>query len=356
MWHFLIGGRIMMEEAMTQRKSYLPDQDHLRTQFENYLRRPSKQRLTAIVRLTHAPIWELALRITGNHADAADLCQDVFLSLLMKPPAPGSIRSPLGYLSARVLTVDRRRRRSYDRRRKREERAAREILTNIETPEDVEVLRSALDELPERTETVLKLRYFAGLKNRDVAATLGLSVRTVEEYLRKGREALELKMGTRILGALSLLAVQSPSSQPGGFLKNLLRVIENGDLLASEAMGAEGMTASSSNGSSATVSNVASRSSMALWALSAVGVVLALAVVIIINHPIIIKLIVVLPVPVPLTISEFDAVVTEVISTGNLPDIRIVLFISFNTIALILIDSIDCEGIKGVTDADSPLL
>ena len=44
-----------------------------------YLRRPSKARLARLVRDHHQFVWTVAMRITGNREDAADVCQDVFL-------------------------------------------------------------------------------------------------------------------------------------------------------------------------------------------------------------------------------------------------------------------------------------
>jgi len=62
-----------------------------------------RRRLARVVDLFHEPVWTMALRASGNEEDAHDIVQEVFLSLLLHPPAPRSIRSPRGYLAYRVL-------------------------------------------------------------------------------------------------------------------------------------------------------------------------------------------------------------------------------------------------------------
>src|SRR5437870_3708918 len=77
--------------------------------FYAYLKRPARRRLALVIRLYHAHVWNVALRVTGNPEDAEDICQDVFLSLLLHPPAEEKVRSPRGYLAAALLRLARRR-------------------------------------------------------------------------------------------------------------------------------------------------------------------------------------------------------------------------------------------------------
>src|SRR5688572_32499979 len=65
----------------------------------DYLRRPSRRRLQAVVREHYELVWRVAHRVLGNDEDAADVSQDVFLRLLLHPPAAETIVSPKGYLS-----------------------------------------------------------------------------------------------------------------------------------------------------------------------------------------------------------------------------------------------------------------
>ena len=105
--------------------------------FSRYVRRPTRRRLAAVVRVFHEHVWGAALRITGSHEDAADICQEVFLflflflslslslSLSLHPPSPDSVQSPRVFLASRAIKIARNRRRSGERRGRREEEAAR---------------------------------------------------------------------------------------------------------------------------------------------------------------------------------------------------------------------------------------
>jgi RNA polymerase sigma-70 factor, ECF subfamily len=55
-------------------------------------------------------------------------------------------------------------------------------------------LRAALAELPERTRTVLALRYFDNLEYHAIASTLGLSLGNVKTLIHRGKIALAKKM------------------------------------------------------------------------------------------------------------------------------------------------------------------
>jgi RNA polymerase sigma-70 factor (ECF subfamily) len=55
-------------------------------------------------------------------------------------------------------------------------------------------LREALDELPERTRTVLALRYYNNMEYHTIASTLGLSLGNVKTLIHRGKIALAQKM------------------------------------------------------------------------------------------------------------------------------------------------------------------
>jgi RNA polymerase sigma-70 factor, ECF subfamily len=58
-------------------------------------------------------------------------------------------------------------------------------------------LRAALAELPERTRTVLALRYFDNMEYHTIASTLGLSLGNVKTLIHRGKIALARKMQER---------------------------------------------------------------------------------------------------------------------------------------------------------------
>lgn len=58
-------------------------------------------------------------------------------------------------------------------------------------------LRAALAELPERTRTVLALRYFDNMEYHTIASTLGLSLGNVKTLIHRGKIALAKKLRER---------------------------------------------------------------------------------------------------------------------------------------------------------------
>jgi RNA polymerase sigma-70 factor (ECF subfamily) len=66
-------------------------------------------------------------------------------------------------------------------------------------------LRAALAELPERTRTVLALRYFDNMEYQAIATTLGLSLGNVKTLIHRGKIALTKKMRERETHAVDTL-------------------------------------------------------------------------------------------------------------------------------------------------------
>lgn len=119
----------------------------------------------------------------------------------------GPVHSPKAYLFRIALNI------ATDRRRAEKRRlTAGEVDTLLEIPDDrpdasrviedrseVEVLKRAIAELPERRRRVLMLSRVEGMRNREIAALLGVTVRTVETDLKQAVEhcAERIKRPTR---------------------------------------------------------------------------------------------------------------------------------------------------------------
>jgi RNA polymerase sigma-70 factor (ECF subfamily) len=69
-------------------------------------------------------------------------------------------------------------------------------------------LRDALAELPERTRTVLALRYYNNMEYHTIASTLGLSLGNVKTLIHRGKIALAQKMREREERAVTLRQAQ----------------------------------------------------------------------------------------------------------------------------------------------------
>ena len=71
-------------------------------------------------------------------------------------------------------------------------------------------VRAALAELPERTRTVLSLRYYDNMEYQAIAQTMGLSLGNVKTLIHRGKLALAQKMRDRETAAVEALAAKRP--------------------------------------------------------------------------------------------------------------------------------------------------
>ena len=148
-------------------------------------------------------VFGLAQRVIGDPRAAEDVSQEVFLYVWEHPyafdPERGSLRTWLGTLAHR-RSVDYVRRE--EARRRRAQREAGRRPTYIPDVEEMatalvqaELVRNALDVLPEDQRRCIQLAYFGGKTYRQVAEVLGIPEGTAKSRLRLGlrriAEALE---------------------------------------------------------------------------------------------------------------------------------------------------------------------
>lgn len=221
--------------------------------FRRYLERPRRRRLARLVDAYYRFVWDTALRVTGNAADAADITQDVFLKLLLHPPRPEQVRSPRGYLAWEVVGRASSLARAAERRRAREQVAASRVREDGLSAADLDELRARVRELPGDLRSAVELRYFAGLRNGDIAAVTGVGERHVEKRLERAREMLRSRIGPAapLIVLLDRAAADgsplgSSSEPPGGLRAELLMIAAHGAVLApplvKAAAAAGGMT------------------------------------------------------------------------------------------------------------------
>jgi RNA polymerase sigma-70 factor (ECF subfamily) len=74
-------------------------------------------------------------------------------------------------------------------------------------------VRAALAELPERTRTVLSLRYYDNMEYQTIAETMGLSLGNVKTLIHRGKLALAQKMRDRECAAVA--ALEAKRNPPG---------------------------------------------------------------------------------------------------------------------------------------------
>jgi RNA polymerase sigma factor (sigma-70 family) len=159
--------------------------------------------LSGLFRERHAELVRLAVLVVGDRATAEDVVQDVFARLCAKDLLP-SRESSVAYVRAAVLNGCRStlRRRAVARRIG----GARKLLLDSGDPagsaedevimaEDRRKVLAALATLPVRRREVLVLRYWLGLSEAEIAATLAISPGTVKSSAARGIAALARKLG-----------------------------------------------------------------------------------------------------------------------------------------------------------------
>ncbi len=159
--------------------------------------------LDQIVSLYRTRIARLAYRLLGWDAEAEDVVQDVFVSVL-KNLKNFRGRSSLWTWLARI-TVNR----CHNLRRRREVRkrllpwvgrrlahADRDTAERAEDRETFEQVRQAALSLPAKLRDVTVLRYLEEMSIDEVAEVLGASANTVRVRLHRARELLRRKLAS----------------------------------------------------------------------------------------------------------------------------------------------------------------
>jgi RNA polymerase sigma-70 factor (sigma-E family) len=141
----------------------------------------------------------LAVLLVDDHASAEDVVQDAFMALHRKADALRDPDAALGYLRTSVVN----RSRSVLRRRQVARKHLKVAEPEATAPADQDVLLrdehraalAAVRALPRRQSEVLVLRYWAGLSEREIARTLGISAGSVKSAASRGLARLQQILG-----------------------------------------------------------------------------------------------------------------------------------------------------------------
>lgn len=135
-----------------------------------------------------------ASAIVGDRGRAEDVVQEAWLRFGAAADSR-PIAEPVGFLYriVRNLAVDGRRRLTREGRTVDADHDAIDAPLDYPSPEaeaaareELRLLRVALDELPERTRIALEMRRFGGMKLKEIAARLGVSVTVAHEIVAEG--------------------------------------------------------------------------------------------------------------------------------------------------------------------------
>jgi RNA polymerase sigma-70 factor (sigma-E family) len=134
-----------------------------------------------------------AITLTGNRSDAEDLVQ----AALAKTYLSWSKINDRGALDAYVRRAMVNTHISWWRRRKLEEFPTDElpdqaVADHARESDMAEVVRRALDRLPQRMRAAVMLRYFEDMTEPEIAATLGISLGTVKSTVSRAVARLRI--------------------------------------------------------------------------------------------------------------------------------------------------------------------
>jgi RNA polymerase sigma-70 factor (ECF subfamily) len=151
-------------------------------------------------------VYQLSLNILGDHNEALDLSQEVFLRVFRTLPGFRG-HSTLRTWIYRIVVNQARNRQRWWRRRHRSQQVSLDehirdhgelpATGNGGSPERLlgqkelsDRIRAALDRLPFDQKTALVLREIDGLNYEEIGFSLGIAVGTVKSRLARAREAL----------------------------------------------------------------------------------------------------------------------------------------------------------------------
>lgn len=131
-------------------------------------------------------VARLALRFTGNHADAMDVLQETFAYLFRKFPGFRLTSSMTTFLYPAVRNL------SLQLRRKRGRSVGDEVLLDVPAPRagGPTELATVIQSLPPAQRDVILLRFVDDLSIDEIADALGVPVGTVKSRLHHAIESL----------------------------------------------------------------------------------------------------------------------------------------------------------------------
>ena len=140
-------------------------------------------------------VYGIALKVLENPQEAEDLTQDIFLNFVKigsYEPSRGSLRTYLAILT-RSRAVDRVRSRRNSREllkkwghSREEETATDSLLEKVSRSEQSQEVKAALAQLSDEQQQILRMAYYDGLSQSEIANQLEIPLGTVKARARRG--------------------------------------------------------------------------------------------------------------------------------------------------------------------------
>lgn len=152
-------------------------------------------------------VYGLCLRMTGNRALAEEATQEVFIQLWRKIDTfngDSSFSTWLHSLTANTTISYMRKQKNWLQRMVHSddyEQMAQQLPAAAAT--DEEHLQACLARLPERARMVFVLHAIEGLRQEEIATSLGIAVGTVKAQFHRARELMESWLGDGLVNEVS---------------------------------------------------------------------------------------------------------------------------------------------------------
>ena len=140
-------------------------------------------------------VYGIALKVLENPQEAEDLTQDIFLNFVKigsYEPSRGSLRTYLAILT-RSRAVDRVRSRRNTREllkkwghSRESETATDSLLEKVSRSEQSQEVKAALAQLSDEQQQILRMAYYDGLSQSEIANQLEIPLGTVKARARRG--------------------------------------------------------------------------------------------------------------------------------------------------------------------------
>ncbi len=146
----------------------------------------------ALVRRHQDAVFGLAVSMTRNHSDAADMAQEAFIKAYRKLEQYNPDYAFRSWILRICANQTKNMFRSRTRRRDMEERhmVQTEIEQSVIAP-DFQALEVALEQLPPKLGAPLRLKYMDGLAYDEVAKVLGIGVSAAKMRVMRAKNMLQ---------------------------------------------------------------------------------------------------------------------------------------------------------------------
>lgn len=167
-----------------------------------------RKEFDAIFRKTYSRLYFYALSLLSDESDADDVVEEVFVELWKRRDEIewGNNLNSFLYRAVYTRSLNTIKRNSKSTKRldtldainaKRIEWLSsmeQEPISNVEDAELRQTIANAIDELPEKCGRVFRMSYLNGMRNKDIAEEMDLSVRTVEAHMYHALQFLRKRL------------------------------------------------------------------------------------------------------------------------------------------------------------------